>query len=105
LHPVHRSAIYVGLALGAGLGAIEALAPKSVKAWLPSSTGLGLGLILPAYYALSMFVGAAIAEVVTRRDPVRAESYIVPVASGLIAGISILGVVVAALNNFVLVSH
>jgi uncharacterized oligopeptide transporter (OPT) family protein len=105
LHPVHRSAIYVGLAVGAVLGAVEALAPKSVKAWLPSSTGLGLGLILPAYYALSMFVGACLAEVVTRSDARRAEAYIVPVASGLIAGISILGVVVAALNNFVLVSR
>jgi uncharacterized oligopeptide transporter (OPT) family protein len=32
----------------------------------------------------------------------RAGDYVVPVASGLIAGESLIGVVVAALNNFVL---
>jgi uncharacterized oligopeptide transporter (OPT) family protein len=48
-----------------------------------------------------MFLGAVIAWVVEKRKGKAAE-LIVPIASGLIAGESIVGVVVQALNNFVL---
>ena len=102
LHPVDREVIYIGLAVGVILGLVDAFAPKPVKAWFPSATGLGLGLILPAFYPISMFVGSILAALATRANKLRAEEYIVPVASGLIAGVSILGVIVAALNNLVL---
>jgi uncharacterized oligopeptide transporter (OPT) family protein len=69
------------------------------KAYLPSATGIGLGLILPFQYPLSMCVGAIIAWYWTNRNKENAESYLVPVAAGLIAGISIMGVLVAILNT------
>jgi len=98
MHPMHLTAIYWGLALGAIFLVLEMAFPKW-KSYLPSATGIGLGLILPFQYPLSMCVGAVIAWYWTKRNKESAESYLVPVAAGLIAGISIMGVLVAILNT------
>jgi uncharacterized oligopeptide transporter (OPT) family protein len=42
------------------------------------------------------------ADVAKRLWPAAADRYTVPIASGAIAGESIMGVIVAGLNNFVL---
>ena len=102
MHPMHQQAILVGLVIGAVLLVIETIAPKNVKGWLPSATGVGLGLILPFQYPLSMFIGAMIAHIWTRRASKSAEDYLVPASAGIIAGVSIMGVLVAFLNNVVL---
>jgi uncharacterized oligopeptide transporter (OPT) family protein len=101
LHPLAREGIAIGLALGALLAIVERVAPKA-RAWLPSATGLGLGLILPFATALSFALGAVLAWIYQRLDPRQAERFVIPISSGLIAGESIVGVLVAALNNFVL---
>ena len=101
MHPMHQHAIFYGLALGAFLVALEQLAPK-LRPWLPSATGLGLGFILPFQYPLSMLIGAVIAWAWTARAPKSSDDYLVPVSAGVIAGVSIMGVVAALLNNLVL---
>jgi len=101
LHPMARTCIAIGACAGVLLTLLERGLPKQ-KAWLPSPTGVGLGFILPFYYPLAMFLGAAMAAIAKRVNPVAAERFTVPISSGLIAGESIVGVVVAALNNFVL---
>lgn len=101
MHPVHQGAILVGMSVGAVLVVLEALAPKQ-KQWLPSATGLALGMILPFQYPLSMFLGAVLATAWQKTDATSAEKYVVPVSSGVIAGVSILGVGVAILNQMVL---
>jgi uncharacterized oligopeptide transporter (OPT) family protein len=100
MHPMHQKAIVVGLSIGAGLLLLETLAGKWKK-WLPSATGIGLGLILPFQYPLSMLLGAVIAAIWTSRNKASSEAYLVPVAAGVIAGVSIMGVIVASLNNLV----
>ena len=45
-----------------------------------------------------MFLGAAMAEVVRRQVP-KYEGYVVPVASGLIAGESLMGIAVTMLTT------
>jgi OPT family oligopeptide transporter len=101
MHPFARHAILVGIAAGAIFTLVEMAMPK-MKKWLPSPTGIGLGLILPFYYALAMFLGALLAWIAKRIDSKWADAYVVPIASGLIAGESILGVIVRAIDNFVL---
>lgn len=98
MHPMYQQAIFWGLALGVILVLLERALPR-FRPWLPSATGIGLGLILPFNYPLSLFIGAVIAHIWTRWNKDHAESYLVPVAAGLIAGISIMGVIVALLNN------
>ena len=101
LHPMARQGIFYGLIAGAILVLLERALPK-YKKYLPSPTGIGLGLILPFYQPLAMLLGAAAAAIAGRKKGSRPAELVVPVASGLIAGESIVGVVVAALNNFVL---
>ncbi len=40
--------------------------PQRMKKWLPSATGIGFGLMLPFSTPLSFFVGALLAEVLTK---------------------------------------
>jgi uncharacterized oligopeptide transporter (OPT) family protein len=101
LHPLAREGIWVGLALGAVLALAELALPRAKK-WLPSATGIGFGLMLPFSTPLSFLLGALIAEVVTRANRPLGDRYVVPVASGVIAGESILGVFAAAVNTFLL---
>jgi uncharacterized oligopeptide transporter (OPT) family protein len=100
LHPMARNAIAIGVAWGVVLALAEAWFPKHKK-WIPSATGLGLGLLLPFFESLSFAAGAAIVWIFTKANKTNADRYAVPVASGLIAGESIVGIVVQALNNFV----
>jgi len=102
MHPVHQQAIVAGLAIGVLVTILEMLSPKDIKKYLPSATALGLGLILPFQYPLSMFIGAVIAWVLTKKQPQLAKDSIVPVSSGVIAGVSIMGVVAAILNVTIL---
>jgi uncharacterized oligopeptide transporter (OPT) family protein len=101
MHPVHQQAIWVGLMIGAVLVLLEVALPKARK-WLPSPTGLGLGMVIPGLSPVSFFLGALGAWMWHRFEPRTAETYVIPVASGIIAGVSIVGVVVAFLNNVVL---
>lgn len=101
MHPMHRQAIWLGLTLGAAMLVLELALPR-FKKWLPSATGVGLGLILPFQYPFSMLLGAVAAYIWTRRNKQSAEDYMIPVAAGIIAGVSIMGVIVAMLNNLVL---
>ena len=98
MHPMHQQAIGVGLGLGVLFTVLELTLPGFRK-WLPSATGIGLGLILPFQYPLSMLIGALIAAVWTARNKQSCEDYLVPVSAGVIAGVSIMGVLVAVLNT------
>jgi uncharacterized oligopeptide transporter (OPT) family protein len=100
LHPLARECIALGLGLGTVLAILERLFPKG-RAWLPSATGLGLGTLLPFATSVSFVLGAGLAWAFERTGERQARRFIIPIASGLIAGESIVGVVVAALNNFV----
>jgi OPT family oligopeptide transporter len=97
LDPSARTAALVGLAIGVALSLVERFAPKRVRAWFPSASGFGLAFVLPASTAISMFVGSLGAEVLRRTRPAFAEKTVIPVASGVIAGESLMGVLVAAL--------
>jgi len=90
-----RYAIVVGALLGVVLALIEALVPKRIRPYTPSSMGLGLAFIVPFANAFSFFIGAVIAEVWMRVAKQSAERFIVPLASGAVAGESIVGAGVA----------
>jgi uncharacterized oligopeptide transporter (OPT) family protein len=102
MHPMHQQAILVGGIIGAIIGLMEMFAPAKLRRFLPSATALGLGLILPFQYPFSMLLGAIVAALWTRSNAKQADDYIVPLSSGIIAGVSIMGVLVAFLNNLIL---
>ena len=102
LHPMSQTAIAWGAGVGAALAVAEILVPKRYKKLVPSPTGLGLGMVLPFFYPLAMFLGALFATIATAWKKDWADKYLVAIAAGGIAGESIIGVIVQALNNFVL---
>ena len=88
------AAIVVGAVLGVVLTLLEEFAPKKWRPWIPSTTGLGIAGVIPAFNSIAMFVGALVAWLVARTTPKTAETYTVPVSSGLIAGESLMGVAI-----------
>ena len=92
-----RWAIVVGFALGIVLALMEKLTPKHRLPYIPSASGIGIAMVIPGSNAIAMFIGSAIAEVMKRKNPDAADRLVVPVSSGLIAGESLMGIVVALL--------
>jgi uncharacterized oligopeptide transporter (OPT) family protein len=97
LHPTARVAIAVGAALGVLLVLAEKLLPRSWRPWVPSPSGLGIAMVIPANNSIAMFLGSAVATWLQRRRPALADQTVVPVASGFIAGESLMGILVALL--------
>jgi uncharacterized oligopeptide transporter (OPT) family protein len=102
LHPMHRTLVVAGAIAGVVLAAAERAAPARIARWLPSTAGLGLGLLLPLSTSLAMLIGAALAAIATARDAEAAERWVWPVSAGALAGESLAGVLVAIVNNFIL---
>lgn len=99
LHPTARYAALVGGLVGVALVVADRYAPKAVKAFIPSPSGVGLAFVLPASSSFGFFLGSLIAEVFRRVNPRKAAIWIFPVASGLIAGESIIGFVLIVLKT------
>jgi uncharacterized oligopeptide transporter (OPT) family protein len=92
-----RAAIAIGLALGVALALLEKLAPAKAKPFVPSPSGLGIAMVIPGSNAIAIFLGGLIAELLRRR-PTLATRLTMPVASGFIAGESLVGIVVQLLK-------
>ncbi len=92
-----RSAIAAGLLLGVALALAEKLAPARVRDLVPSPSGLGIAMVIPGSNSIAMFAGALGALAWRRLRPAAADRYVTPIASGLIAGESLMGVAVALL--------
>lgn len=83
-----RYAIVIGGLIGIALPLIEKAFPKT-RSFLPSSMGLGLAFVVSFQNSLSFFIGALIASRWEARNKASADAYVVPVASGIIAGESL----------------
>jgi uncharacterized oligopeptide transporter (OPT) family protein len=68
--------------------------PK-VKKYMPSPTALGVGMLVPLSVVSTMFVGGFVAWLWTRRSQRTADVYMLPLASGLIAGEAMVAVFAA----------
>lgn len=95
LHPSAQLALGVGAAAGIVLAILERFAPDRLKLFLPSAMGFGLAFVIPFWNTLSIFLGA-LAGFLIRNT--RASAYTIPVASGIIAGESLVGVFIALLS-------
>jgi len=98
LPPYALASLWIGAGLGIVLTLAERLLPRA-RRFLPSPVGMGLAFTFQGWTAVSFFVGAVVAWAFARRRPVAAAFYVVPVASGLIAGESLTGVLVAILET------
>jgi uncharacterized oligopeptide transporter (OPT) family protein len=99
IHMLPRSAI-VAIVIGAFIGILLPLLERwmpRMRAYLPSAMGLGLGLVIPFQNSISFALGAAITffwEKLSRRQ---ADMFNVPIASGFVAGESLVAAIIAIL--------
>ena len=101
LHPTARWAALAGLVVGVALAVLEAKLPKERKKWVPSASGLGIAMVLPAWNSIMMFLGAGAAEWLRRKKGLRAaDKMTMPIASGFVAGESLMGVLIKVLIAF-----
>jgi uncharacterized oligopeptide transporter (OPT) family protein len=91
-----RIGILVGALVGIALPVIEKTFPKA-RPWLPSAMGLGLGWVVFFSNALSFAIGAVIAWVWAALHRKSHDTFNVPIASGLIAGESLMKALLAML--------
>lgn len=91
-------AILIAFVLGIGLALLEAFWSSPLRRYLPSASALGFGFVIPAWTAISLFLGAVTAALVERAFPEWAAGRIVVIAAGLIVGESLAGVVGAAFS-------
>ncbi|MDQ7824200.1 MAG: OPT family oligopeptide transporter [Candidatus Eremiobacteraeota bacterium] len=97
LPPSALFAVKIAAVLGVALALLEWYVPKSRK-YLPSAAGLGMAFVIPFFNSFSMFIGAVIAYLYHRYYRSAARMYTIPISSGLIAGESLMGIVIAALT-------
>lgn len=98
LDPTAQMGLLIGGVIGILIPLIERVAPEKVRPFIPSPMGLGLAFVIPGFNSISMFLGSLIALLYARFKPKAAETYTIPVASGIVAGESLAGVAITLLQ-------
>ena len=98
LEPVKLWLILAGSCVGVVLTLAPVLLPQ-YQAYLPSAAAFGLAWVFHWYYGLLFFLGALVALLIERRKPKLAEELTLPVASGVVAGGSLMGVALVLWAN------
>lgn len=94
--PTARVGAFVGAVCGLILPLLERAFPKA-KPFIPSPTGVGLAFVMQGFNSISMFVGAVLAFAFEKARPKAAEAYTIPVASGIIAGESLMAILITVM--------
>jgi uncharacterized oligopeptide transporter (OPT) family protein len=83
-------ALLIFAVLGVVLTVLETL--PGMRRYVPSPTGIGMGILLPLSVVFTMFVGGLASRVWETRWKSSADVYMLPLASGLIAGEALVAV-------------
>jgi len=94
LPPYTLFGIIGGLIVGILLTFFE---KSKLRRFVPSPYGLGIAMIMPADFSIMIFLGAMVKVLLDKKFPRWMEEYSVSLASGLIVGESIIGVVISVL--------
>ncbi|MCC6358111.1 MAG: OPT/YSL family transporter [Phycisphaerales bacterium] len=99
LGPVKTWSIAIGGAVGIILPILSMTLPKRAQKFVPSAAGLALAWVFQWYYALLFFLGSILGWVIEKRWPKAAQEYTFPIAAGVIAGESLMGVALIFWEN------
>ena len=86
----------VALLIGVGVGVVLSVLESNgkLRKWVPSPTGIGIGILVPGSAVIAMFAGAVIGEIWKKIERKGYEARMVPIASGFIAGEAIIAVLI-----------
>jgi uncharacterized oligopeptide transporter (OPT) family protein len=88
-------ALLVGVAVGVLFTILES-DPRR-RRWVPSPTGMGIGMLVPGSAVCSMFLGAVVGELWRKMAAKSYDRSVTPLASGLIAGEAIVATLIPIL--------
>ncbi len=90
------SALYM-LLLFSVLGVIFTVleSNKKLKKWVPSPTGIGIGILVPFLVVFTMFLGGLVGWIWEKVNRKSADQYMIPLGSGFIAGEAMVAVFAA----------
>lgn len=94
LPPGAITALGIAVVLGILFTVLES---TRYKKFVPSPTGIGIGMLVPASAIITMFLGGLVELVWTKVSKKTSTQHLVPVASGFIAGEAIVAVVIPIL--------
>ena len=89
-------AVLVGVCVGVLIPMLRKV--DSIKPYVPSGLAMGIAFIIPAYYSLVIFYGLVAWWIWKRISPSTVDRFNFAVASGLIAGEGLMGIVNAGLT-------
>ena len=92
------------LAIGSVVGILITFLEIPWKKWVPSATGLGIGMMVPGSVVFTMVLGGIVMSLWSRRDKKSADLLGMPLASGLIAGEAIMAIIIPILIGIGLLS-
>lgn len=84
-------AIIIACAFGVLLPVLEKVLPRKAAAFVPSPAAIGLSFVIQGDVAVAMFLGAAIAALVSNIYPDWSKRFLVTLAAGMVAGDSLSG--------------
>ncbi|MFH1724543.1 MAG: OPT family oligopeptide transporter [Elusimicrobiota bacterium] len=90
------TALILGSIIGTGVALVEGLKPEW-RSFMPSAVGLGVAMVVPAVYSVSIFLGAAVFILIRSKSPEWIDNYAAAVGAGGIAGEGLIGVLAALL--------
>jgi OPT family oligopeptide transporter len=93
-----RVGMVVSGLLGIILVLLERYGPPKLRPYLPSPMGLGLSWVFPFANSFSFFIGAALSTAWSKINKRSADTFTIPVASGAIAGESLVCAFLAMYN-------
>lgn len=89
------AAMAIAGALGVVLAVLEKVLPEKHRDWVPSPASLGLSMTIQVWTCLNLFLGSLVGWALRRWAPDFSKRYLTPLASGVVAGESLMGVGIA----------
>lgn len=90
-----EEAMAIGAIVGVVLAILEKVLPEKARVWVPSPASLGLSFVIQAWTCFSLFLGSLVGWALRKWAPKWSNDYLTPLASGVIAGESLMGVAIA----------
>jgi uncharacterized oligopeptide transporter (OPT) family protein len=94
-------ALVIAVVLGVGITIFE----SKYRKYLPSPTGVGLGMLIPFIYVFPMVLGGVAQAIWAKTAPKSEDELNTPLASGLIVGEALLASLIIPLVGFVLLKY
>jgi hypothetical protein len=98
LPPYALQVTFITIAFAVLVTLLEVYGPRGVRRWLPSVTGFGIAWVIGCWDSVAMGIGSVIAWGIGRISPRTDEKYTVSTSSGIIAGASIMAIILIALG-------